>query len=301
MLRYTAENLFVSPAQTLVNTINTVGVMGKGIALEFKRRYPSMFERYRGFCNDGSLTIGKLYLYKSPNKWVLNFPTKKHWRGPSKIEWIETGLQHFAETYESRGITSIAFPQLGCGNGGLPWEQVRPLMQRYLEPLPLPVYIHTRDNPPGFVTEHERKGDISAFCEPRAQIGFEQFLSDLQRLAGGEVIAPYGDDGDAPEPLPNVALASGLTMRGDDLEYLWHRLYQCGALSLHELPGSLAESAESVADVLLELDYIRSMTFVDAERSVPTAVRGLRLSPPPRASDGPLFPHNVTIAQAILQ
>lgn len=147
MLRWTGESLFVSPAQTLVNTVNTVGVMGKGIALEFKTRYPEMFERYKNFCKTGALKTGQLYLYKSPSKWVLNFPTKQDWRRGSKLEWIEQGLKNFVETYQQRGITSISFPQLGTGNGGLTWDpDVKSLMEEHLSGLPIPVFIHTRAN-----------------------------------------------------------------------------------------------------------------------------------------------------------
>jgi O-acetyl-ADP-ribose deacetylase (regulator of RNase III) len=137
-------NIFESPAQTLVNTVNTVGVMGKGIAADFKRRYPEMFQIYKTFCAKKQFRVGQLYVYRTANKWVLNFPTKQHWRNPSKIEWIEACLKKFVETYTAQGITSISFPQLGCGNGGLSWDEVRPLMERYLEDLPIPVYVHVR-------------------------------------------------------------------------------------------------------------------------------------------------------------
>jgi len=86
MLSYVTTSLFDSPAQTLVNTVNTVGVMGKGIAAKFKQRYPEMYTRYREVCAAGQLETGKLLLYRTPNKWVLNFPTKRDWRQPSRVE-----------------------------------------------------------------------------------------------------------------------------------------------------------------------------------------------------------------------
>ena len=142
MITYLKGDIFSSPAQVLVNTVNTVGVMGKGVALEFKKRYPAMFKSYERVCDEKQLEIGKLLLWKGPEKWVLMFPTKKHWRSPSKLEYIEAGLQKFADTYVEKGIASIAFPRLGCGNGGLDWEEVRPLMERYLERLSIPVYVY---------------------------------------------------------------------------------------------------------------------------------------------------------------
>lgn len=136
-------NIFGSPAKTLVNPVNTVGVMGKGLAKEFKKRYPEMFKEYQLYCKQGSLDIGKLWLYKTDHKWILNFPTKKSWRSPSKIEYIEAGLSKLTLTYAEKGITSIAFPLLGCGNGGLDWETgVQPLFKKYLNKLPMDIYVH---------------------------------------------------------------------------------------------------------------------------------------------------------------
>lgn len=143
MITYVNGNLFEAPAKVLVNAVNTVGAMGKGIALEFKRIYPHMFSQYRQFCQNGQLTVGKLYLYRTDHKWVLNFPTKKHWRDPSRLEYLEAGLKKFRDRYRNVGITSIGFPALGCGNGELDYEtQVSPLMEEYLGDLPISVFIY---------------------------------------------------------------------------------------------------------------------------------------------------------------
>jgi O-acetyl-ADP-ribose deacetylase (regulator of RNase III) len=143
MITYIAGDLFQSPAKVLVNPVNTAGVMGKGLALVFKQRYPAMFREYQALCEKKALDIGLLWLYKTPEKWILNFPTKKHWRQKSEFEYIEAGLQRFAATYQEEKIESIAFPQLGCGAGQLDWEtQVRPLMERYLNALSIPILIH---------------------------------------------------------------------------------------------------------------------------------------------------------------
>lgn len=137
-------DLFESSCQTLVNTVNCVGVMGKGIAKEFKKRYPLMFARYHNICSRGLLKIGTLYLWKGNDKWVLNFPTKKHWKNSSQIEWIELGLKKFLLSYKEKGIKSIAFPMLGCNNGGLDKNDVLPLMREYLDKcddLDIEIYI----------------------------------------------------------------------------------------------------------------------------------------------------------------
>src|ERR1700716_765140 len=122
MITYVDGYLLQAPAQTLVNTVNTVGVMGKGVAKEFKAAFPEMYAEYRRLCELGKLRVGQLWLYKSPHKWVLNFPTKTDWRRPSRPEYVEKGLQKFVETYAQQGIASAAFPALGCGNGGLDWS-----------------------------------------------------------------------------------------------------------------------------------------------------------------------------------
>jgi O-acetyl-ADP-ribose deacetylase (regulator of RNase III) len=168
MITYVDFSLFESPAQVLVNTVNTVGVMGKGIAKEFKNIYPEMFAEYQQLCEKGQLDIGQLWLYKTPHKWILNFPTKKHWRYPSKSEYIEAGLQKFIQIYVDARITSISFPMLGCGNGELDWEaQVRPLMEWYLKELPIQIFIHVKMSHSSFVPEHRDPAEIRAKPMPR--------------------------------------------------------------------------------------------------------------------------------------
>ena len=140
-------NIFNSKMQTIVNTINCVGVMGKGIALVFKLRYPEMFDKYQELCKSKMIGIGKLWLYKASDstQWVLNFPTKFHWKYPSKIEYLEAGLQKFVDTYEEKGIASIAFPMLGTHNGGLDKNEVRQLMEKYLSKCNIDIEIYDYD------------------------------------------------------------------------------------------------------------------------------------------------------------
>lgn len=135
-------NIFKSNCMTLVNTVNAFGVMGAGIALEYRIRYPEMYLKYFEICKLELMDVGMLWIYKSDKKWILNFPTKKHWRYPSKLEYIESGLQKFCETYESKGITSIAFPLLGTDRGRLSKESVLELMQRYLSLCRIDVEIY---------------------------------------------------------------------------------------------------------------------------------------------------------------
>jgi len=143
MFRVLIGDLFASQAQTLVNTVNCVGVMGKGIALEFKKRWPAIFEDYKGRCERKAVRLGEPYLYRDASGVsIVNFPTKGHWRSPSRLADIERGLDSFAAHVAEWGITSVALPPLGCGNGGLEWEEVGPLIYRKLHGLPIDVELY---------------------------------------------------------------------------------------------------------------------------------------------------------------
>ena len=115
MMRFTRGNLFDSGAQTLVNTVNCVGVMGKGIAKEFRDRWPEMFKDYFAACRRHELRAGRPHLWRSGDRLILNFPTKDNWKEPSKYEFIEAGLKAIRDRYQEWGISSMAFPPLGCG------------------------------------------------------------------------------------------------------------------------------------------------------------------------------------------
>jgi O-acetyl-ADP-ribose deacetylase (regulator of RNase III) len=189
MLTFVRGNLLESPAEVLVNTVNTVGVMGKGIALTFKQIYPEMFKQYQLLCESKRFDVGNLWLYKTENKWILNFPTKRHWRNPSKLEYIEAGLRKFAATYADHGITSIAFPELGCGNGELQWDVVRPLMVKHLKNIPIIVYVYLYDRDAMVLPEHRDVALMKRWLrsEPH-HLGFEELWLDLtQRIGMGQL------------------------------------------------------------------------------------------------------------------
>jgi O-acetyl-ADP-ribose deacetylase (regulator of RNase III)/uncharacterized protein YwgA len=140
-------NIFETKNKTLVNTVNCVGIMGKGIALEFKKRYPEMYTQYKSDCDHGRVKVGEPILYT--DLWgdsIVNFPTKKHWKSPSLLKDIEKGLDIFLEKYKEWDIKSVAFPPLGCGNGGLSWDDVGPLMYQKLSRLDIPVEIYAPYN-----------------------------------------------------------------------------------------------------------------------------------------------------------
>ena len=136
MIRFSTGNLLEAEAEALVNTVNTVGVMGRGIALMFKERFPTNFAAYRTACDRGELVPGRVLVTSTGAlqgpRLIVNFPTKKHWRPPSKLEWIDAGLADLRRVILDQGINSIAIPPLGSGNGKLDWADVRPLIEKHL-------------------------------------------------------------------------------------------------------------------------------------------------------------------------
>ena len=136
MMKFTQGNLLEAPVEALVNTVNTVGVMGKGIALMFKEAFPGNFRAYEDACKRKEVKIGHMFVTEnrtfSGPRWIVNFPTKKHWRQPSKLEWIVEGLLDLRNFIQDNEIRSIALPPLGAGNGGLEWANVRPELERVL-------------------------------------------------------------------------------------------------------------------------------------------------------------------------
>lgn len=146
MIVTTRGDILQSTAQTLVCPVNTEGAMGKGLAEQFKHRYPKMYEAYKKACRRLYFTRFRNYVYSvSEERKILCLPTKMHWRYPSKIEWIDAALRDVARLYELHGITELAIPAIGCGEGHLAWEEVKPLIYKYLDPLPIKVYLYLPD------------------------------------------------------------------------------------------------------------------------------------------------------------
>lgn len=136
MIREEHGNLLRADVDALVNTVNTVGVMGKGIALQFKRAYPEMFKAYRRATEKNDIRIGEMFVWETGAitgpRFVINFPTKRHWRSPSRLQDISDGLNDLVQVIRLHKIKSIAIPPLGCGNGGLTWDEVEPLIRESL-------------------------------------------------------------------------------------------------------------------------------------------------------------------------
>lgn len=156
MIRYSNGSVFNSNAQAIVNTVNCVGVMGAGIALEFSLRYPEMFKDYKSKCDNGEIKIGRIDYYQiNSSEIICNFPTKKDFKFKSNINWIEEGLLNFTQTYNEMNIKSIAFPKLGTNNGELNWLDVKFLMEKYLSNLDIEIIICLDEE--GFASGKEKE------------------------------------------------------------------------------------------------------------------------------------------------
>lgn len=195
MMHFTTGNLLEADAEAVVNTVNTVGVMGKGIALMFKERFPQNFAAYAAACKSGEVQTGQMFVTPVHElggpRWVINFPTKQSWRSPTQTEWVRTGLIALRDTILEKHITSIAIPPLGCGNGGLDWKDVRPLIEETLgdlESVSIVVY-----EPTAKYQNVAKKTGVENLTPARAMIaemvrrywvlGMEGTLLETQKLA----------------------------------------------------------------------------------------------------------------------
>ena len=271
MITYVLGNLFESPARVLVNTVNTVGVMGKGIAKDFKRIYPEMFREYQKHCETKRLTVGKLWLYKTSNKWILNFPTKTTWRKASEIQYIESGLNTFVREYAKRGITSIAFPPLGCGNGELDWDrQVQPLMENYLRKLPIDIFIHLYRQDPQ-VPEHRDIDAVASWLRSDLEsLGFAEVWKDLTELIGSGLDLSTMPD----REVFHVEIISELNELGicfhidnqrtfipeEEIFELWTAIRNCGFVIPSILPAGLDEISNLLVALFSKLPYCRPVS-----------------------------------------
>jgi O-acetyl-ADP-ribose deacetylase (regulator of RNase III) len=136
MIRYTTGNLLEAPVEALVNTVNEVGASGKGLALMFRNAFPRETRAYEVAAKAGQVQVGRMFVVEpdaaAGPRWIISFPTKKHWRNPSQLVWLQDGLGDLAQVIRERNIRSIAIPPLGCGLGGLKWEPVRPEIEKAL-------------------------------------------------------------------------------------------------------------------------------------------------------------------------
>lgn len=193
MICYTKGNLLESDAEALVNTVNTVGVMGKGIALLFKERFVLNFKLYKKACENGEVKVGKMFITKTEQLttpyYIINFPTKRHWRQRSQYAFVSEGLKDLVQQIQKLNISSIAIPPLGCGNGGLEWDKVRELIEEAFTPFPhLRVFVY--EPSPVHIPSPEKelaltpaRAMILALLVQYKELGYQLTLLEVQKLA----------------------------------------------------------------------------------------------------------------------
>lgn len=199
MIQYTQGNLLDANVEALVNTVNTVGIMGKGIALMFKEAFPENFRLYAAACQRGDVQIGRMFVTVRPPlaslgggpRWIINFPTKSHWRDRTRLEWVQAGLADLTKVLQEKAIRSVALPPLGCGNGGLEWSAVRPLIEQALADL-LSVEVLVYEPTQRYQNVAKREG-VEQLTPARALIaelirrywilGIECSMLEVQKLA----------------------------------------------------------------------------------------------------------------------
>jgi O-acetyl-ADP-ribose deacetylase (regulator of RNase III) len=247
MIRYTTGNLLDADVDAIVNTVNTVGVMGKGIALMFKEKFPENFKAYAAACRAGRVRVGRMFITESPAltgpRWIVNFPTKQHWRHPSKLAWVEAGLADLRLEIAARGIRSIAIPPLGSGNGGLDWSDVRQAVEAALGDVSgVDVLVY---EPTAAYQNVSKKTGVEKLTPARALIaemvrryevlGFDCSILEVQKLAW-VMTRTLGRLG-MTDPLKLHFVADRYGPYADDLRHL-----------LENLDGSYLHSEKRLAD-----------------------------------------------------
>ena len=247
MIRFTTGNLLDADVEAVVNTVNTVGVMGKGIALMFKERYPANYKAYAAACKAKQVELGKMFVTQSGEltgpRWVINFPTKANWRSPSQLAWIQSGLADLKRVIVDNGIRSVAVPPLGAGNGGLDWKDVRRLIETALGGLAgVEVVVYEPTAAYQNVTKTSGKEKLTIARALVAEmvrryevLGFECSILEVQKL--GWVLTRVLAMSKLPDPLRLKFEANRYGPYADDLRHL-----------LDNLDGSYLHSEVRLAD-----------------------------------------------------
>jgi len=240
-------NLLEAEVEALVNTVNTVGVMGKGIALQFKKSYPANFKSYHKACKEGTVQLGVMHIHDNGQlttpRWIINFPTKGHWRSKSKMQDVLDGLDALANEIVELGISSIAVPPLGCGNGGLNWAQVEPAIRSKLGELPVTVHLYAPAGAPRAVEMPDKRR------RPKLTMGKAALVAMIDRYS-------------------QAALGSTVV----EVQKLMYFLQEAGQpLRLRYAKGQYGPYADNLRHVLIALEGHHLQGYGDGSSSVADA------------------------------
>ncbi|MCA9892597.1 MAG: macro domain-containing protein [Anaerolineae bacterium] len=289
MITYVFDDMFYSPARVLVNPVNTVGTMGTWLSKDFKRFFPTMFLAYQELCQTDRFDVGNLMLFRGAHRWVLNLPVKRHFRASITPDNIEAGLKKFAAIYATYDITLISFPALGYDQPGLDWNaEIRPLMEAYLRPLPIMVYLHM----PATNGDDEKTRNMRAIRNwlnsPHGDVDFEAFWAQLtKRLQKTDQLQSTVSNGEAPVSFrvkaeggqDNQTRASLRILVGDErpifvpetsLRDLWAYVKRAGYALPQNFPAGLDQYGAYLIPILALLDTVRPVKLaLRANESLP--------------------------------
>lgn len=291
MITLVHGDLFTSPARVLVNPVNTVGTMAGEVGEDFRQVYPEMFARYQALCESDALTIGQAYLYRTPHKWVLNLPVKKHYRASIRLEAVETALRKIATLYAEQLFVSLSLPVAALIENDVRWDDVLPLLHSYLGTLPIMVYVHLPADPrlpearynvttlsrwllgtPQHVTYDTFWRGLSSIVRRHPQLttleGDVPFQATFRRDAANprlmslKLTPAQGEEMFIPQSL---------------LRDLWQYLLTSGYAHPRHLPGGLDSGGAMVVALLSRLSYVRPLLLQPTDQ--PAAI-GVHYTPP---------------------
>lgn len=279
MLITVETEIFHSPARTLVNPVNTAGVMSSGISAEFKRFFPDAFSRYRSLCEAGRIEPGRLFFFQADFRTVLHLPVKRHWRTASTAEIVESGLQKLAAVWADQGIHTLAVPRFA--NGELDWDTViRPMLEIYLGPLPIPVYLHHQPMPD---TRRSIKQIDQSLNQPQQRLPFTRVWKDLGRVIrrtygkfvtgdGREYTIAYQDGTRYNRLVLSVGEESSIGISAAALAELWEMFQSARLLLPSQFPSGLESVAPYLIPLLAKLDYVRIVRAAMGEATPSEAI-----------------------------
>lgn len=285
MLITVETEIFHSPARVLVNPVNTAGVMSSGISAEFKRFFPDAFSRYRSLCEAGRIEPGRLFFYQADFRTVLHLPVKRHWRTASSAEIVESGLQKLAAVWADQGIHALAIPRFA--EGELDWDAViRPMLEIYLGPLPIPVYLHHQPMPDA---RRSIKQIDQSLNQPSQHVQFSRVWKDLGRIVrrtygqfstgNGRAFTAAYQDGTRYNRLVLTPDGEGsIGISAASLSELWDTFQSARLLLPSQFPSGLEFAAPYLIPLLAKMEYVR---VVRAAMGDATPSDAILLLPPP--------------------
>ncbi|WP_077922952.1 macro domain-containing protein [Spirosoma sp. 209] len=275
-ITYKAGNLFSETVDALVNTVNTVGVMGKGVALQFKEKYPENYRLYKAACDRGDVRVGQMFITETglvTPKYIINFPTKEHWKGFSKLSYIDEGLDNLVEAINRLQIRSIAMPPLGSGNGGLQWSIVKPLILKKIAVLPAVEFVIYEPSDAAYQTPRTRTKPAPALTTLRAivlngllrykELGYDLTLLEIQKIV---------------YLLQRLGLDFGLTFERHKYGPYAHKLrYVLNDLDGHYLTGMKQNEARSFDVLQINPEKIGQIRDYIQENCTPEEIKAQQI------------------------